>query len=186
MMKTILSTFTLCALGLAGLAAVQAEDPGVFGPGLDQVKVVRSLTITISGGLNETIAGNMADRHTTLSGECKPDMFANLSFDTGETFGDKGGIGFATRNPITIGQTGAIDLVWVLVDMVKIKGDVPDSKRFKSTGGTLTLTSHTPTKGSRRMAGTIVAKNLQPLDGLKSAPVSVEATFDADFSCGVK
>ena len=181
-MKPILFT-TLVACALAGFGA-QADDPGVYGPGLDQVKVVRALTIKITGGVNETIAGKLADRHTTLSGECKPDMFANLSFDTGETFGDHGGIGFATRQPIKTGQTGAIDLAWVLVDTVKIEN--VETKRFKSSGGTLTLTAHTPTKGSRRMIGTIVAKNLQPLDGLKSAPVNVEAAFDADFSCGVR
>jgi hypothetical protein len=46
-------------------------------------------------------------------------------------------------------------------------------QRFRSDGGTLTLMTHDPTKGSRRMAGTIVAKNLMPMDGAK--PVDLEA-----------
>jgi hypothetical protein len=41
-------------------------------------------------------------------------------------------------------------------------------------------------KGSRRMTGTIVAKNLMPLDELQAKPIDLEASFDADFSCGVK
>jgi hypothetical protein len=164
----------------------QDDDPGEYGPGLNEVHVVRSLTVNISGGLTETISGKKADGHTTLSGICKPDMFANLSFDTGGTFDDRGGIGFATTDPIRAGQTGEINLEWVLVDTFKINNGNSEAKRFKSDGGTLTLTVHDPAKGNRRMVGTIVAKNLEPLDGLQSHPVDVAATFDADFSCGLK
>ena len=162
------------------------DDPGLYGPSLGQAHVVRSLTIKTSGGVKETLTGKKGDGKTTLSGECKPDLFANLSFDIGESLGDRAGIAFATRNPIMIGQTGEIDLNWVIFDSVKIdKADV-QSKRFKNDDGTLTLTVHDPTKGSRRMTGTIVGKNLLPLDGLQAQPVNVEASFDADFSCGVK
>ena len=69
--------------------------------------------------------------------------------------------------------------------MNKGKGE-PYSKRYMSDGGTLTLKTHDPSKGRRRMVGTIVAKNLEPKDNLQSKPVDVEAVFDADFSCGVK
>jgi hypothetical protein len=164
------------------------EDPGEYGPGLKQVHVVRSLTVRITGGLTETISGKKEDGHTTLAGGCKPDMFANLGFDTGGLFDDQGGIGFVTNDPITLGQTGEIDLDWVMITMFKLntgKGE-PESKRFKSDGGTLTLTTHDPSKGRRRMVGTIVARNLEPLDELQSKPVDVEAAFDVDFSCGVK
>jgi hypothetical protein len=36
------------------------------------------------------------------------------------------------------------------------------------------------------MTGTIVAKNLMPLDDIQVKPVDLEASFDMDFSCGVK
>ena len=162
------------------------DDPGVWGPQLGQAHVVRSLTIKASGGMNETFTGTKEDGKTTLSGECKPDLFANLSLDIGESLGDRAGIAFATEDPIMIGQTGEIDLDWVMVDSVKINNADVQSKRFKSDDGTLTITQHDPTKGSRRMTGTIVAKNLEPLDGAQGPPVNVEASFDMDFSCGVK
>jgi hypothetical protein len=169
-------------------SAAADEDPGEYGPGLNPVHVVRTLTIKITGGHTETISGKKEDGHTTLGGECKPDLFANLSFDTGGMFDDQGGIGFASNDPIKLGQTGEIDLDWVMITMFKMnkgKGE-PESKRFMSDDGTLTLTTHDPSKGRRRIVGTIVAKNLQPKDNLKSKPVDVEAVFDADFSCGVK
>jgi hypothetical protein len=166
--------------------AAQEDDPGLYGPSLGQAHVVRTLTITLRGGTNETISGKKEDGHTTLSGECKPDLFANLSFDTGGTFDDHGGIGFATNDPIKAGQTGEIDLDWVMVDLAKINNGQPDAKRFKSDGGTLTLTTHNAAKGSRRMVGTIVAGKLEPLDGLESPPVDVNAAFDVDFSCGIR
>jgi hypothetical protein len=169
-------------------AAAAGEDPGEYGPGLNQVHVVRTLTIRITGGHTENVTGKKEDGHTTLSGGCKPDLFANLSFDIdkGIFSGERRGIAFVSEAPITMGQTGAIDLDWVLVDLLTVINGNPESKRFKSDGGTLTLTTHDPSKGRRRMVGTIVAKDLEPLDGLKSKPVDVEAAFDADFSCGVK
>ena len=172
----------------AAVTASDDEDPGEYGPGLNQVHVVRSLTIKMTGGHSETISGRKEDGHTTLAGGCKPDMWANLAFDTGGLFDDEGGIGFVTNDPITLGQTGEIDLDWVMITMFKMnkgKGE-PYSKRFMSDGGTLTLTTHDTSKGRRRMVGTIVAKNLEPKDNLQSKPVDVEAAFDADFSCGVK
>ena len=201
--RAILASATLLAGSLIGCStgaeqsgssssssapAAVDEDPGEYGPGLNEVHVVRSLTIKMTGGHSETISGKKEDGHTTLAGGCKPDMWANLAFDTGGLFDDQGGIGFVTNDPITLGQTGEIDLDWVMITMFKMnkgKGE-PESKRFKSEGGTLTLTTHNPAKGRRRMIGTIVASNLEPLDGLQSKPVDVEATFDADFSCGVK
>jgi hypothetical protein len=172
----------------AAQGAAADEDPGEYGPGLNQVHVVRSLTVKITGGLTETISGKKEDGHTTLGGGCKPDMFANLGFDTGGLFDDHGGIAFVTNDPIKLGQTGEIDLDWVMITMFKTnkgKGE-PESKRFMSDGGTLTLTTHDPSRGRRRIVGTIVAKDLQPKDNLQSKPVDVEAAFDADFSCGVK
>jgi len=172
----------------AAQSAGADEDPGEYGPSLSPVRVVRTLTIKITGGHTETISGKKADGHTTLSGGCRPDLFANLSFDTGGTFDDHGGIGFASNDPIKLGQTGEIDLSWVMITIFKMnkgKGE-PESKRFMSDGGTLTLTTHDPSKGRRRMVGTIVAKNLEPKDNLQSKPVDVEAAFDADFSCGIK
>lgn len=172
----------------AAQGAGAGEDPGEYGPGLNPVHVVRTLTIKITGGHTETITGKKQDGRTTLSGGCRPDLFANLSFDTGGTFDDQGGIGFASNDPIKLGQTGEIDLEWVMITMFKMnkgKGE-PQSKRFMSDGGTLTLTTHDAAKGRRRMVGTIVAKNLEPKDDLQSKPVDVEAAFDVDFSCGVK
>ena len=164
------------------------EDPGEYGPGLNQVHAVRTLTIKITGGLTETISGKKEDGRTTLGGGCKPDLFANLTFDTGGMFDDQGGIAFASNDPIKRGQTGEIGLNWVMITMFKMNKGTgqPESKRFKSDDGTLILTTHDPSKGHRRMVGTILAKDLQPLDGLKSKPVDVEAAFDVSFSCGVK
>jgi hypothetical protein len=176
------------AASSAAQSAAAGEDPGEYGPGLAEVHVVRTLTIKITGGHTETISGKKEDGRTTLSGGCRPDLFANLSFDTGGPFDDQGGIGFASKDPITIGQTGEIDLAWVMITMFKMnngKGE-PESKRYMSDNGTLTVTTHNPSKRSRRMVGTIVARNLEPRDDLKSKPVDVEAAFDLDFSCGVK
>jgi|SRR5262245_20688227 len=169
-------------------AAAAGEDPGEYGPGLNQVHVVRTLTIKVTGGHTENVMGKKEDGHTTLAGGCRPDLFANLSFDVdkGMFSGERRGIAFVSEEPIKAGQTGDIDLDWVLVDILTLVNGNPESKRFKSDSGTLTLTMHDPSKGRRRMVGTIVAKNLEPLDNLQSKPVDVEAAFDADFSCGVK
>jgi hypothetical protein len=170
----------------SSLATQQEDDPGLYGPQLGQAHVVRTLTIKVSGGMNEVISGTKADGDTTLSGECKPDLFANLSFDTGPSLGDHSGIGFATSDPIKLGQVGEIDLNWVQVDSFRLNNGTPESKRFFGNGGTLTLTTHNGSKGNRRLTGTIVAKNLEAKDGLQAKPVDVEAAFDADFSCGVQ
>jgi hypothetical protein len=172
----------------AAQAAAGGEDPGEYGPGLNQVHVVRTLTIKITGGHTENVTGRKEDGQTTLAGGCRPDLFANLSFDVdkGMLSGERRGIAFVSEAPIKAGQTGEIDLDWVLVDILTLSNGNPESKRFKSDGGTLTLTTHDPSKDRRRMVGTIVAKNLEPLDDLQSKPVDVEAAFDADFSCGVK
>lgn len=173
----------------ASSAALQevAEDPGEYGPGLSQVHVVRSLTIKVSGGLDETITGNKAAEHTTLAGECKPDMFANLSFDTGSMMSDSAGVAFATVDPITTGQTGDIDLEWVMFTQNKVGNNEFIAMRFMNDeGGTLTISTHNTARGSRRLTGVIRGKNLEPRDGLESPPIDLEASFDADFSCGIR
>ena len=166
----------------------EQEDPGEYGPGLGEVHVVRSLSIKVSGGLNETITGAQADGETTLGGECRPDMFANLTFDTGSMMSDSAGVAFVTVDPITAGQTGDIDLDWVMFTQNKVGNNEFISMRFMNNeeGGTLKLTTHNTARGSRRFTGLIRATNLQPLDGLESPPIDVEASFDADFSCGIK
>ena len=165
----------------------EEEDPGEYGPGLSQVHVVRSLTIKVSGGVNETITGNKADEHTTLAGECKPDMFANLTFDTGSMMSDSAGVAFATEDPITTGQTGDIDLEWVMFTQNKVGNNEFIAMRFmNSEEGTLTITTHNTARGSRRLTGVIRGKNLEPRDDLESPPIDLEASFDADFSCGIR
>jgi hypothetical protein len=114
-------------------AGTQEDDPGPYGPELGRSHVVRSLTIKVAGGVNETTAGKKEDGKTTLSGECKPDLFANLGFDIGEELGDRTGIGFVTIQPITMGQTGEIDLDWVMYETVKIKNTDVDSKDSRAT-----------------------------------------------------
>jgi hypothetical protein len=174
------------ASSASSVPASQDDDPGAYGPQLGQAHVVRSLTIKVSGGMNEVISGKKEDGETTLSGECKPDLFANLSLDRGASLGDHGGIGFATKDPIKMGQVGEIALDWVQVDSFRLNNGNPESKRFFGNGGTLTLTTHNPSKGSRRLIGTIVAKSLEAKDGLQAKPVDVEVAFDAEFSCGVQ
>lgn len=167
--------------------SAEGDDPGPYGPGLGQAHVVRALTIKISGGLNEVISGKKEDGDTTLSGECEPDLFANLSLDKETSSGDRDGIGFATKDPIKIGQVGEIDLEWVQLDGFRLNNGKPESRRFfGSDGGTLTIATHNPVKGSRRLIGTLIAKNLEPKDGLESKPIDVDASFDLDFSCGVQ
>jgi hypothetical protein len=162
------------------------EDPGEYGPGLVQVHVVRSLTIRVTGGMNETITGSKADEHTTLIGECKPDLFANLSFDTGSMMDDHAGAAFVTKEPITIGQTGEIPLDWVDFDSAKLNNGNPIMVRFHGKGGQLTITTHNTAPGNRRFTGTFSSKNLEPVDGPVSKPIDVEVAFDADFSCGIR
>jgi len=170
----------------ASTSSSQSDDVGLYGPGLGEADVLRSLTIKVSGGVNAEVSGKKGDGKTSLGGECDPSMFANLSFNIGTTMGDRMGVAFVSEDPIATEQTGEIALDWVLLDSAKIKASDIDLKRFKSDDGTLTITTHNASAGNRRMTGMFVAKNLEPLDGLDSPPVDVEVHFDSEFSCGVK
>lgn len=167
-------------------ARSQSDEVGPHGPGLGKSDVVRSLTIKTTGGVAQEISGKKGDGKTGLTGTCDPSMFANFGFEIGETMGSRTGVAFVTEDSIATGQTGEIDLDWVLFEYAKLEGADFESKRFKSDGGTLTLATHNASAANRRMVGTIIASNLEPLDGLQAQPVAIEVQFDAEFSCGVQ
>jgi hypothetical protein len=50
----------------------------------------------------------------------------------------------------------------------------------------LKLTVHDASPGKRRMTGTIVGTKLEGEDELSGKFIDVTASFDMDFSCGVK
>jgi hypothetical protein len=66
----------------------------------------------------------------------------------------------------------------------KIEGK--NEERKFGEKGMLKLTVHDASPGKRRMTGTIVGTKLEGEDELSGKFIDVTASFDMDFSCGVK
>ena len=173
----------LIASGLALMAGVAgAQNVGPFGPPMGvKAEVVRSFAMKTTGAVVAEVQGKMGDRQTGLRGQCDPSKFANFAFEKGSSY-DQAEISIISNEPIKTGVTGEIKLDKIYVRFFDLKND---ERRFGGPGK-LTLTVHDASKGKRRMAGTIIGSELEGLENLSGKFLDVTATFDADFSCGVK
>ncbi|HEX9181316.1 MAG TPA: hypothetical protein VF859_13025 [Burkholderiales bacterium] len=162
--------------------AAGAQDVGPFGPPMGvKAEVVRSFSMKTTGAVAADIQGKKGDDQTGLRGQCNPSMFANFSFEKGSSY-EGAEIAIVSKDPIKTGMTGEIKLDKIYVRFFDLKND---ERRFGGPGK-MTLTVHDAAKGKRRMTGTITGTKLEGLEKLGGKFVDVTASFDADFSCGVK
>lgn len=185
------SAGALSGLAGAGLLALAwpagAEEVPPFGPPLGgKAYVVRSFAMKVTGGVKKEVAGKKGDGKTALVGQCQPTTWANFGIHVGGAMdAEQAGIAVITKGPIATGATGTFKLDKVYVDWFSIRGQAIDSARYGGPG-VLTLTTHEASPGRRRMAGTIRGTRLEGLDDAKGKSIDVEASFDMDFSCGVR
>ena len=159
-----------------------AEEVGPFGPSLGaKALVVRTFTMKTTGAVAAEVKGNKDDEQTGLIGQCNPAMFANFGILHGTSY-EQEEISIVSKDPIKTGMTGEIrlDKIWVRFSDLKT-----DERKFGGKG-TLKLTVHDATAGKRRMTGTIVGTKLEGLETLGGKFIDVNASFDMDFSCGIK
>lgn len=168
--------------GASGTMAT-AGDTGPYGPSLGgKADVVRAFDMKVSGAVTAEVKGKKGDQKTALLGQCNPAMFANFGILHGSSFDDEAEISIVSRDPIKTGMTGEIPLDKIYVRFF----DMKNGERKFGGKGTLKLTVHDATPGKRRMTGTIVGTKLEGLEKLNGKFIGVTASFDMDFSCGVK
>jgi hypothetical protein len=180
-------------LAVVGLMALElpvaiAKDLPPFGPDLgEQADVVRSFHMKTTGSVAREVTGKKGDGRTGLIGRCNPAMWANFGIHQGTPMdANQAGIAVITKGKIATGATGTFPLDQVYVDFFLIDGANISSYRFGGRG-VLTITTHDASPGSRRMIGTIQASKLEGLDHeAKGKSIGVQASFDMEFSCGVK
>jgi hypothetical protein len=172
---------------LVSCLPVMAADVPPFGPGLgEKADVVRAFQMKITGSVAKEVTGKKGDGRTALVGQCKPTTWANFGIQHGSAMaGNQAGIAVVTKGKIETGATGKFELEKIYVDLFSIDGANVQSFRFAGPG-VLTLTTHDGSPGKRRMIGTIQGAKLKGLDDAKDKSIGVEASFDMDFSCGVK
>jgi hypothetical protein len=172
-------------VGVAGAFCTMAtaKDVGPSGPSLGvKADVVRTFTMKVSGAVTAEVKGKKGDeKETRLVGQCNPTMFANFGILQGD-FDEQAEIAIMSRDPIKTGQTGDIKLEMIWVRFFDLKNE---QRRFGGEG-MLKLTVHDASPGKRRMTGTIVGTKLEGEDELSGKFIDVTASFDMDFSCGVK
>jgi hypothetical protein len=184
MIRNVLVIVGIIAIGVAGawgnMAA--AEDVGPYGPPMGgKADVVRAFTMKVSGAMAAEVKGKKGDGKTGLFGQCKPTMFANFGILHGSSY-EQAEIAIMSKDPIKTGMTGDIKLDKIWVRFYDLKND---ERKFGGKG-TLKLTAHDGAPGKRRMTGTIVGTKLGGLEKLGGKSIDVTASFDMDFSCGVK
>jgi hypothetical protein len=184
MIRNLVGIVGIIAIGVAGawgnMAA--AEDVGPFGPPMAaKADVVRAFNMKVSGAMAAEVKGKKGDGKTGLVGQCNPAMFANFGILHGSLY-EHEEITILSKDPIKTGMTGEIklDKIWVRFSDLK-----NDERKFGGKG-TLKLTAHDGAPGKRRMTGTIVGTKLEGLEKLNGKFIDVTASFDMDFSCGVK
>ena len=171
----------IIAAGVVGEA--RADELGPFGPPLGvKADVVRTFTMKTSGAVAKNVKGSKGDGETGLRGQCNPKMFANFSIEKGSMFGEQAEIAIVTVDPISTGATGNFKLskIWV-----RFFDDANMERKFGGPG-LLKLTVHQAAAGKRRMTGTISGSKLEGLGKQDGKKLDVTASFDMDFSCGVK
>jgi hypothetical protein len=179
----------LATIGLATLALpVAAGDVPPFGPALgEKADVVRAFHMKTTGFVAKEVTGKKGDGKTALVGQCKPTTWANFGIHQGGPMDDQqAGFAIITKGKIETGATGKFPLDKVYVDFFITDGAKMASWRFAGTG-LLTLTTHDASPGKRRMIGTVQGTKLVGLeDEAKGKAIEMEASFDMEFSCGVK
>jgi hypothetical protein len=177
----IVGGIAVCAAGAFSNMAM-AADVGPFGPPLGvKAEVVRTFTMKVSGAMTTEVKGKKGDEKTGLVGQCKPTMFANFGILHGGLY-DQAEITIMSKDPIKTGMTGDIKLEKVWVRFYDLKNE----ERTFGGKGMLKLAVHDAAAGKRRMTGTIVGTKLGGQGKLKGKSIDVTASFDMDFSCGVK
>jgi hypothetical protein len=173
----------LAAAGLSAATARAAETLGPYGPPFGaKADVVRSFTLKTTGYLPREVSGKKGDGKTGLRGQCNPKMFANFGIERGNVMEDRADIYVVTKGRIDTGATGEfkLDTIWV-----SFYDDAHGERKFGGPG-TLTISTHQASPGSRRMVGTIRGERLEGFDSLQGKFIGAVATFDLDFSCGVR
>ena len=184
MNRNVLGIVGGIVLGVAGAFCnvATAADVGPFGPSLGaKADVVRTFTMKVSGAVTAEVKGKKGDEKSGLVGQCNPTMFANFGILHGSSY-EGAEISIVSKDPIKTGVTGDIKLDRIWVRFFDLKND---ERKFGGKG-MLTLTVHDATPGKRRMTGTIVGTKLEGLEKLNGKFIDVTASFDMDFSCGVK
>jgi len=185
-MKRKMLNATVCSMcaGLLGIlgSLAGAEEVGPFGPSLGaKAMVVRTFHMKTSGAVEAEVKGEKGDEETGLIGQCKPTMFANFGILHGSLY-DQAEIAIVSQDAIKTGMTGDIKLDKIYVRFSDLKND---ERKFGGKG-LLKLTTHEAASSKRRMTGTIVGTKLKGFGQLEGKFIDVTASFDMDFSCGVK
>jgi len=184
MNRNVMIAVVIIMVGVTGAFCniATAEDVGPFGPSAGgKADVVRSFTMKVSGAVTAEVKGKKGDEKTGLLGQCKPTMFANFGILHGSSY-EQAEISIVSQDPIKTGMTGDIklDKIWVRFF------DLKNEERKFGGKGLLKLTVHDASPGKRRMTGTIVGTKLGGLEKFNGKFIDVTASFDMDFSCGVK
>jgi hypothetical protein len=159
-----------------------ADEVGPFGPSLGaKALVVRTFTMKTTGAVAAEVKGEKGDEKTGLIGQCNPTMFANFGILHGSSY-EQEEIAIVSKDPIKTGMTGEVKLDKIYVRFSDLKND---ERKFGGKG-MLKLTVHEAAAGKRRMTGTIAGTKLEGLEKLDGKFIDVTASFDMDFSCGLK
>lgn len=173
----------IAAIQALGAVGTRADEVGPYGPPLGvKADVVRSFTLKTSGAVTKEVNGRKGDGQTGLRGQCNPKTFANFSVEKGSLLGEQAEVAIVTRDPIATGATGEFRLDTIYM---RFFDDANGERRFGGPG-TLTLTTHAVAAGRRRLSGTITGAKLEGFDRQRGRKLDVSASFDMEFSCGVK
>jgi hypothetical protein len=173
----------IAAVQALGAVGARADEVGPYGPPLGvKADVVRSFTLKTSGAVTKEVNGRKGDGQTGLRGQCDPKTFANFGVEKGSLLGEQAEVAIVTRDPIATGATGEFRLDKVYV---RFFDDANGERRFGGPGK-LTLTVHEAAAGRRRLSGAITGAKLEGFDTQRGKRLDVTATFDLDFSCGVR
>lgn len=178
-----------CAGGTGGdgggsADAAQAE-MGPYGPEMGvTAMVVRSATIETTGAVSGTFTGKSSDETAGLMGLCNPNTFANFLIKTGEEGSKEVWAGLMSKGEVGTGATGAFRLEYLEITF-RESSDTDFSQHDFRGPGTLTITTHDATPGSRHMVGTLEGKGLKGRDEVEGQTIDATVKFDMDFSCGV-
>jgi hypothetical protein len=185
MIRSVLGIVGSIVISVAGAwgTTATAGDVGPFGPSLgSKADVVRAFDMKVSGAMTAEVKGKKGDEKTGLVGQCNPTMFANFGIIHESSSYEQAEISIVSKDPIKTGMTGDIKLDKIYVRF----SDLKNVERRFGGKGVLKLTVHDAAPGKRRMTGTVVGTKLEGLQKLEGKFIDVTASFDMDFSCGVK
>ncbi|MDP3980098.1 MAG: hypothetical protein Q8Q33_01650 [Chlamydiota bacterium] len=151
------------------------------GTSLGGATVVRTALLRVTGAINENMQAPR-DETTTLTGNCKPDMWANFGIKFNHPDYVWIAVSIMTKDPIQTGQTGPVSLDWVDVSFFT---EEMKSLFFRGPG-TFKITLHDSSPNNRRMKGTIKADDLNGMFDAAGKKIDIDFEFDMNFSCGVE